>query len=194
MKSYPSHSAQSGCAFFSHHVSLHRFLLRVLTVPLFLILPSAFGAGGPPPTTVEGHVSVEGVVEVLNDVLRQPYNESRQISSSSATGQLNFDVPAAKRLVIETISIQAIVTGGSQMRVDGQAASGGTNFNIDVPLQSQGVFDTLGNQFSRAMQSVKIRVDGTAANGEIFFGYTRIGAGISTLRVNLHGYLVDLTQ
>jgi hypothetical protein len=194
MKSYPSQSALSGCAFLPNQVNLRRFLLRAAVVPVFLILPAAFGAGGPPPTTVQGHVSVEGVVEVLNDVLRQPFNESRQISSTGTTGNVTFDVPAGKRLVIETIAVQAVVTGGSQMRVDGQATSGGTDFTLDVPLQSQGVFDTFGNQFSRAMQTVKIRVDGTAATSEIFFGYTRIGAGISTLRVTLNGYLVDLTQ
>ena len=187
-------SAWSSCALSAEKRNLGVFLRRMLVVPAFLILPALFGAGGPPPTTVQGHVSVEGVVEVLNDVLRQPYNETRQLSSTASSGSVAFDVPAGKRLVIETISIRATVTGGVPVRVDGSAVSQGSDFSIDVPIVPQGIADTFGNEFFRGMQAVKIRVDGTSLSNEINFSYTRFGAGITTLRVTLHGYLVNLTQ
>lgn len=186
-------SAWSSCAFSAEKRSLDAFIRRVLLVPAFLILPALFGAGGPPPTTVQGHVSVEGVVEVLNDVLRQPFNETRQISATSSNGSVSFDVPAGKRLVIETISLRVTVTSGVPVRVDGSAVSQGSEFSIDVPISPQGMADTFGNEFFRGMQAVKIRVDGTSLSNEINFSYSRFGGGITTLRVTLNGYLVDLT-
>ena len=187
-------SARSSCALPFETETLRHAMRRAHVLVALLFAPALFAAGGPPPTTVQGHVSVEGVVEVLNDVLREPFNQTRQISATSSNAGVSFDVPTGKRLVIETIAIRATVTAGVPMRVDGTAVSGGSDFSIEVPLVAQGMADTFGNEFFRGTQSVKIRVDGLAINNEINFSYTRFGSGISTLRVTLNGYLVPLTQ
>lgn len=175
--------------FVSSVTSLH----RTLCVAFFGIQASLFAAGGPPPTTVQGHVSVEGVVEVLNDVLYQPYNESRGLGSTQASGAVSFDVPAGKRLVVQSISIRATVTSGLKVRVEGQFAAANGSAFVDVALQSQGVFGEV--EFLSVAQPLTFRVDGSAASGEIFFSYQRTGtSGITNLRVNVYGYLVDITQ
>jgi hypothetical protein len=150
-------------------------------------------AGGPPPTTVQGQVSVEGVVEVLNDVLHRPYNESQGIGSTQAAGLLSFDVPAGKRLVVQSISMRATVTAGLKVRVEGQFAAANGSAFIDVALQSQGVFGEA--EFFSVAQPLTFRVDGSNAPGEIVFSFQRTGtSGITNLRVNVYGYLVDITQ
>ena len=53
-----------------------------------MILTPLFGAGGPPPTTVQG------VVEVINDVLYQPFNVTTSIGTTQANSTVSFDVPA----------------------------------------------------------------------------------------------------
>jgi hypothetical protein len=190
-RSNPKLSVNKGdISMFSHSsspTSAHVRLSRLLcTLPGFMILPALFAAGGPPPTTVQG------VVEVLNDALYQPYNESRQISATSTSNQVSFDVPEGKRLVIESISIRALVTTGSTQQIDAQFSSAGGSASLDIPVQFQGVSGA--TDVFKAALPLKIRVDGTSATAELFFSYTRTGPGISTLRVSIYGYLVDITQ
>lgn len=115
-----------------------------------------------------------------------------RISATSQSALITFDVPLGKRLVIESITIRALVTTGSTQQVEGTIASVNGDSSIDIPLQYQGTSGA--NDVFRAAVPLKIRVDGTSFTNEISFGYTRTGGGISTLRATIFGYLVDIPQ
>jgi hypothetical protein len=152
----------------------------------------------PVSVTVDGPVEVQGVVEVINDVLRQPFRQTRSQTTSvglSAT-IVDFDVPAGKRLIVETISIRARVNLNEVVEASmSTPGTDGTNAtSTALPLAKQGTFSTTNfpDHYS-ALHSVRIRVDGTAATNELSFILTRnLTAGSGELVVTVHGYVVDI--
>lgn len=163
------------------------------------MLPAMFAAaaGGPPPTTVEGtvsiagDVSVQGVVEVLNDVLRTPYNKTASLADASTSPTVTFDIPDNKRLIVETISFQATTLTNDVARVFfepllGPTTSGPRPF---VLLPYQSVVDG-GATYLIGLNSVKMRLDSVpGSTNEI-----RIRRGTGTagyISATIFGYLVD---
>jgi len=147
----------------------------------------------PVAVTVAGPVEVQGVVEVINDVLRQPYRVSRQqLISVGRNTEVTFDVPTNKRLIIETISILAKVTENQSVNVSMStpATTSGNSF-VFFPIQKQGNF--LSQDFFVAYYPTKLRVDGKALSDDIVFTLNRnSAAGAPEFTVSLFGYLVDI--
>src|SRR5262245_20612929 len=64
-------------------------------------------------------VPVTGAVEVVNDALYVPYIRlgSANLAVGSQIGEVMFDIPDGKRLVVEAVSVQASVPAGQRVRV-----------------------------------------------------------------------------
>jgi hypothetical protein len=194
---------QDVCSFCSAQFSLGTNLFRRATaLAACVILPAMFAAGGPPPVTVNEPVAVTGVVEVINDVLRQPYRQSVGGSSTSPgfapfpSDFIKFDVPEGKRLIVETISVQVRVNPNQSVlvRVETPRSLGGPNgldATVFLPVEKQASFPT-GDYFV-ATQPMTLRVDGTAATNELSFGVSRNAeSGSIEFRATVFGYLVDI--
>jgi hypothetical protein len=143
-------------------------------------------------------VPVAGSVEVLNDALYQPYiqlNTSFDIPEGDLLGEVLFDVPDGKRLILETVSVQAAVPEGQKVRVvlDAQVKPTSPNkyFLGFLPVQSPGPI--LGVEYYIANQPFKLRQDWfSGSNSEIMVRMSRdSSSGTATLFVTLYGYLVD---
>jgi hypothetical protein len=143
-------------------------------------------------------VPVAGSVEVLNDALYQPYiqlNTSFDIPEGDLLGEVLFDVPDGKRLILETVSVQAAVPEGQKVRVvlDAQVKQTSPNkyFLGFLPVQSPGPI--LGVEYYIANQPFKLRQDWfSGSNSEIIVRMSRdSSSGTATLFVTLYGYLVD---
>jgi hypothetical protein len=143
-------------------------------------------------------VPVAGSVEVLNDALYQPYiqlNASFDIPEGDLLGEVLFDVPDGKRLILETVSVQAAVPEGQKVRVvlDAQVKPTSPNkyFLGFLPVQSPGPI--LGVEYYIANQPFKLRQDWfSGSNSEIIVRMSRdSSSGTATLFVTLYGYLVD---
>jgi hypothetical protein len=143
-------------------------------------------------------VPVAGSVEVLNDALYQPYiqlNTSFDIPEGDLLGEVLFDVPDGKRLILETVSVQAAVPEGQKVRVvlDAQVKPTSPNkyFLGFLPVQSPGPI--LGVEYYIANQPFKLRQDWfSGSNSEIIVRMSRdSSSGTATLFVTLYGYLVD---
>ena len=160
-------------------------------------MPSSYAANGPPPGA-GATLNVQGVVEVINDTLTQPFRQTRSnpdlVISGTATTPIPFNVPLGKRLVIETVTVFARVSPGQKALVRGviSGTQGGIAL-IDLALKSQGTFNGL-DVFS-ATAPMTIRVDGTVAADELSFVLERSGnaaPGPAFLTVSVFGYLVDV--
>jgi hypothetical protein len=143
-------------------------------------------------------VPVAGSVEVLNDALYQPYiqlNTSFDIPEGDLLGEVLFDVPDGKRLILETVSVQAAVPEGQKVRVvlDAEVKPTSPNkyFLGFLPVQSPGPI--LGVEYYIANQPFKLRQDWfSGSNSEIIVRMSRdSSSGTATLFVTLYGYLVD---
>ena len=145
------------------------------------------------PVTVDGVVSVQGVVDVINDVLRTPY-----VRNASATGEgpsVNFDIPDGKRLIIESIAFQAsrLTVESNRMFLQPLLAVNAARPLVPLPVQFEAVEGSVTYMIS--MVNMTGRFDAVAGStSEI---QVRRGVGSSpnaTLNVTVFGYLVDKAQ
>jgi hypothetical protein len=143
----------------------------------------------PVPVTLDGQIQVD----VSNDTLDEPYNESRSTSPGAGVDSedLTFDVPPGKRLVVESITLRATVPTGQRARCffNTPEASG------MLPVQSQGtVLAGLEDLFGA--HPIKLRVDGDPDVGETDEVIVQIQrsstAGTWSMHASVHGYLVPL--
>ena len=113
------------------------------------------------PVPVTGTVKVTGTsaVEVVNDALNEPYIKLASVSLSDGTllGQVTFDIPDGKRLVIETVSVQAAVPSGQKVRVFLDVTEGIGSLLGVLPVQSPGPI--LGVEYFVANLPFKLRKD-----------------------------------
>ncbi len=166
-----------------------KFSSLALTLALFpaaLISTSSRAVAGPAPT------QVQGVVEVLNDVLYTPYVRSVSTEEGSLPW-VSFDVPAGKRLIIETISFQGLhltAAGVKRVLLD-HAVSANTRLHIPLAVQERIVDGA--TTFLISTLPVKMRVDSVPnETGEILIrmgGSTPDTSG--RIMVAINGYLID---
>ena len=168
-------------------MKLSSLALTLALFPAALISTSTRAVAGPAPT------EVQGVVEVLNDVLYTPY--ARVVTTQDgALPWANFDVPAGKRLIIETISFQGMhpTAAGVKRVLMEHAVSGGAR--ITIPLAAQERVVDGANTFLIATLPVKMRIDSVLNDAkEILIrmgGSTPDSSG--RIMVGIHGYLIDL--
>jgi len=141
-------------------------------------------------------VPVTGSVEVVNDSLYEPYIKTAffEIADGVRLGEVTFDVPDGKRLILETVAVQASVPEGQKVRVSLQAQ---VNPAINpyvigfLPVQSPGPI--LGVEYYVANQPFKVRQDWfSGSNAEIKVSMLRdLSGGTGGLFVTVFGYLVD---
>ena len=151
--------------------------------------PAVFAANGPPPVTIQG------VVEEINDVVQRPYVASSQATAVSGTGvSAGFDIPVGKRLIVESLTVLAQLTSGQQPSVTMLTAAttaGQPVVTADIPLTAQG---QLGDQdVFKAALPLKLRVSGTSSPNDLTFILSRSSlSGSLVMRVTVFGYLVDI--
>lgn len=174
------------------------FLAATLAV-LPVALQAAAGETNRPPTpvaieeplsvAVQGPVEVQGVVEVLNDVLRQPYAVSLN-APLSASPTANFDIPDGKRLVIESIAFQASRPGNEVTRMFMHPLITPTQRQL-VPLPVQFTADDGSVSYLISLIPLKLRIDSVpGSDNEIQI--RRGNGGNGTLNASIFGYLVDI--
>jgi hypothetical protein len=160
--------------------------LTLALIPAALISTSIRAVAGPAPT------EVHGVVEVLNDVLYTPY--ARVVSTQDGSlPWAGFDVPAGKRLIIETISFQGMhptAAGVKRVLLD-HVVSASTRLTIPLAAQERVVDGA--TTFLIATLPVKMRIDSVLnENSEILIrmgGSTPDSSG--RIMVGIYGYLID---
>jgi len=148
-----------------------------------------FAASGPPPVTIQG------VVEEINDVLHRPYVASNQNSTTGGTGvSTGFDIPVGKRLIVESLTVLAQLTSGQQPSVTMLTAAttaGQPPVTADIPLTAQGQLGDL--DVFKAALPLKLRVSGTSSINDLIFILSRSSlVGSAAIRVTVFGYLVDI--
>jgi len=149
---------------------------------LVAISTTSTAAGGQGPT------EVQGVVEVLNDVLYTPYARVVSLPGNIIAG---FDIPAGKRLIIETITFQSNHPTASPQRMFLDHVVPGSPSKAVVPLAIQDRIVEGETTWVLGTHSVKIRIDAVAGeNSEILIRRGGIHAG--ALLVGVYGYLVDI--
>jgi hypothetical protein len=191
-----SESARLDCAFHPRKSNRGYDLVRgALLWAALVIVPnlSAAAAGGPP-AGAGGTLNVQGVVEVLNDTLVQPFRQTRinpDVVVGSVTSLIPFDVPFGKRLIVEGITVIARVGIGQKALVHGRVSGTPGGFaGIEIAMKYQGTFNER-DVFS-ATVPLTLRVDGTVATDELGFVMERnAGGGPAFLSVSIFGYLVD---
>ena len=140
-------------------------------------------------------VPVTGEVEVLNDSLYQPYIKTGAffLANGVSLAELPFDVPDGKRLILETVAVQANVQPGQKVRIslDSQVAPAINKYVIGVlPVQLGAI---IGSEYYIANQPFKLRQDWfSGSHDEILVRMLRdSSAGDASLLVTIYGYLVD---
>ena len=139
-------------------------------------------------------VPVTGAVEVVNDSLNAPYIRlaSASLPAGTQIGEVTFDIPDGKRLVVEAVSVQASVPAGQRVRVFLDVLEGISPVLSVLPVQSTGPI--LGTEYYVANQPFKLRRD--AIPGSIDEIRVRVFRDSpideAGLLVTIHGYLVDL--
>jgi len=167
-------------------------LLGAFVIVSTLTAPSVFGKGGPT-VTVEGDVTVsepvaiEGVVQVLNDTLYEPYVVYQTTEGSVDSPTVYFDIPDGKRLIIETIAYQASLPAGTSNRMFLQPLIG-TSRPL-IPLVIQDRVDA-GGYYLVANIPFKIRIDSVEGSTQEVMIRRGVG-GDGTLGATICGYLVD---
>jgi hypothetical protein len=133
-------------------------------------------------------------VEVVNDALYVPYIrlDSASLSAGTQIGEVPFDIPDGKRLVVEAVSVQASVPAGQRVRVFLDVLEGISPVLSVLPVQSTGPI--LGTEYYVANQPFKLRRDAIpGSTDEIRVRVFRDSpTGEAGLLVTIHGYLVDL--
>lgn len=149
-------------------------------LPLAIVTGPLHAQG--PTVKVEGPVQVQGVVEVLNDVLRKPY-----VVGSVSNVAASFKIPDGKRLVIEMIALE--------MRVDGDFVPrmildvNQTAIRVPLPVQFAGSLGT--SKFYIGTIPFKARLDSVAGSPAEARVYPVNGVP-GTINATVFGYLVDL--
>ena len=97
-------------------------LLGAFVIVFILTAPLVFGKGGPTVTvdgdvTISDPVAIEGVVQVLNDTLYEPYLVAQITVEANDSPTVYFDIPDGKRLIVETIAYQASLPAGTSNRM-----------------------------------------------------------------------------
>jgi hypothetical protein len=163
--------------------------LGQLITPVFaLALPATFAAsGGPPP------VQVQGVVEIINDVLRVPFVKSAAAGTMVSVLRpiVTFDIPDGKRLIIETIAFQTSRPNAESARVffEPRVVLGEDRLLIPLPIQTESVEGP--TTYLISAMPFSMRLDSISGSStELSF---RMGSNTPTfLQVTVAGYLVDL--
>jgi len=175
-------------------------VIVVVAITLFSGSP-VLAAGNQPPLSVNVvntpaqpvPVTLTGTppVEVVNDALYTPYILQASASSSATLTNVTFDVPAGKRLVVETVSAQVTPADGPQeVRLTYNVKLTDGPFGLMLGfLQVQPTGPT--SPYYVANQPLKMRVD-HVSDQEITFVATHALPGSCSLIVTLYGYLVDL--
>ena len=142
--------------------------------------------------------SILGVVEVLNDILNEPYRVTKTVDGQSTadTRSVTFPVPSGKRLIIETITI--LVKAPIGEKVVGFVQTPGSDGNpmiAHVAVPSQGTFGTgVVLEHFMASQPMKVRVNG---GNSVVVEAMRVNPGKITpelfiVQATICGYLVDI--
>jgi hypothetical protein len=197
-ESFPLNHQQSYIPMIDSASSVVRLVRQIVTWGAFSLIPALFAASDSN-TKVKEPTEVQGVVEVLNDVLREPYRKTIG-GSTTAPGTFPFpgrfitlDVPVGKRLIVETISLQVKVTTNQNVLVQMQTLRGGfvIDTSVQLPVQKQGTFGGL--DYLTATHSVMLRVDGTETTDELLVNVQRNAeAGSVEVAVSVYGYLVSI--
>jgi hypothetical protein len=158
-------------------------LLGAFVIAGIVSSPLAVGKSGTPDP-----VAIEGVVEVLNDTLHQPYVVSQNTGATSVTAPtVYFDIPDGKRLIIETIAYQASLPAGENNRMFIQPLVGGDRQLIPLVIQDR---VDAGGYYLVANIPFKMRIDSVdGSTQEVMIRRGTGGAG--TLNATICGYLVD---
>lgn len=141
-------------------------------------------------------VPVTGTVEVANDALYEPYIKTAffELVDGVRFGEVTFDVPDGKRLILETVAVQASVPEGQKVRVSLQSqVNPAINKYVQawLPVQSPGPI--LGVEYYIANRPVKLRQDPFFGTDEISVIMLRdLSVGTAGLSVTVFGYLVNL--
>lgn len=167
-------------------------LLGAFVLVSTVTAPVVFGRGGPTvtvdgPVTIAEPVAVEGVVQVLNDTLYEPYVGYQTTEGSGESPTVYFDIPDGKRLIIEMIAYQASLPAGTSNRMFLQPLIG-TNRPL-IPLVIQDRVDA-GGYYLVANIPFKMRVDSVAGSTQEIMIRRGVG-GVGTLGATICGYLVD---
>jgi hypothetical protein len=153
------------------------------------------GPGGP---TVTQPVEIFGSVATLDDSLHEPYTNRLTLTMLAGENaeELKFDVPAGKRLIVETISYRAATTVDQVVifNVISRTMTSAPVLAL-VPKQVVTIAPSGLATFHRGTESVKIRIDGTEeSDSELAISMFRYpsDADSASLDVSVWGYLVDL--
>jgi hypothetical protein len=143
-------------------------------------------------TTAEAQVSRPirvSNVDVLNDMLNEPYNQSKNSGAITGTNaQLTFDVPEGSRLVVEAITVNLSVLSGEKGAVSVEIPGSFVFLALESPGGVAGFFEDF-----RGTHPIKLRVDGSTATDEIKFQFSRrVPTGSWFVNASVHGYLVPL--
>jgi hypothetical protein len=172
--------------------------LAVLAVSA-LVIAASFSPiiAAPPPVNiaqpvevvVKNAVEVQGSVETLNDAFYEPYRAFKTASTSGLNTGVQFDIPAGKRLVIETITLSISVLPGQKAAAYLQVTNELPPFYLTV--ESQGVFFER-EQFA-GTHPVKLRIDGPESGSAFTIGVARTTVGENmSIVASVAGYLVPL--
>jgi hypothetical protein len=142
-------------------------------------------------------VPVTGTVEVVNDALYEPYIKTASVfdlDGGDVQFQVAFDVPDGKRLILETVVVQANVQSGQKVRVslDSQVNPAINKYVIGfLPVRDPVPF--LGTDYYVVNQPFKLRQDWfLGSTDEIIIRMSRdSSSGEASLLVTVYGYLVD---
>lgn len=162
--------------------------LLILAVPASPVL----AASGPQPITVQG------VVEVINDVLRQPYIKRVVLNfpADTISAVMHFDIPAGKRLITEVISIEVLHLENTSPLTYANVMLGDVYVPFPVSFQSKTPFN--GRIAAVGTHAIALRVDGkpdgvTGSTAELSFSVIRDAVGPSTsVTISVAGILVDI--
>jgi hypothetical protein len=150
------------------------------------------GVSGTPNVIV---ANVPGV-EAINDALYEPYNVSGSLrvpADADPVADLVFDIPAGKRLVIETVMVRLNMPTGQLTFWNAQLVTRVNDGTVVSPLALQLQRAHLGVDELAGTLSARMRVDGTGATDEIRARVVQpFGREQFFVDASGHGYLVDI--
>lgn len=167
-------------------------LLGAFVIVSILTAPLVFGKGGPTVTvdgdvTISDPVAIEGVVQVLNDTLYEPYLVAQITVEANDSPTVYFDIPDGKRLIVETIAYQASLPAGTSNRMFLHPLIGTSRLLIPLLIQDRveaGGYYLVGNI------PFKMRIDSVEGSTQEIMIRRGVG-GDGTLNATISGYLVD---
>ena len=140
---------------------------------------------------VQGPVDVLGAVEVVAEPVKQPFRQTQ--SGPIPAGQLNdffrFDLPAGKRVIVETVTVIATISPGATafgwLSIDALENPG----IAALTFTYQGVLH--GNHVYTASSPLLLRLEADKVNLRANI-YRSDAAGNANVTIGIHGYLEDL--